>query len=577
MSIKNLRTIRRFQSLAQSDITDVTTYNFRSLKEAEAYADELMRSAMEDVAEIKKFKALFEPASVRALMRLNAVVSGIRTMRVIRTDAPKPGTPAPKAKIKEGQSIPVEFNAPASKEMVKKYKALNRLLTKIETLDVFIAKVAEDFSDEPAMTGKFTKELKAKRKVLQTALDDAYKFMQTTAKKTEPKQFKLACKHLVAKVVETFKDSFGSYTEYVYVTPKVGDKGDIAFEYNHYLELTNFRSDEDAVFSKYFIVFTGIVKTPANHLTMYFTTLTHFAPPGRFKPQVQFTKEANGWHDLLIALEAESFSTFIERVPLGVTKTQLKKTSWGVPSEMIVDMGIENDVITFALNGKLVKDAKTAQTIQNVINKNLILKTVPPNKGTVKVRTAYKSGANWILDFVVVKPSRQHLKEIRIDQDMVDTFAQRFNWTPQQATKFVRTFNKMVDEDLAEDEGPEGTGTKAQPKPAAKTPVVKEEAPPQDKVAKIKEIIPAVLTAVGIAFKLNGVEKVVTPTVVPNVTKERFAAALTPRLKGTGLKLHGVRVDPELVTIFFENVKASEGTKRYIVKIGDGIPLRVTW
>jgi len=580
MSITNLRTIRRFQSLAQSDVTDVTTYNFRSLKEAEAYADELMRSAMEDIAEIKRFKSMFEPANVRALMRLKAVASGIKSMRVIKHGgqdfkAPEPTAKSPKPKVKEGQAIPVEFTAPPGQQMVKKYAALNRLHAKIETLDAFIYKVADDFSDEPAMTGKFTKELKAKRKVLQTALEDAYKFMQTTAKKTEPKQFKLMCKHLVAKTVETFKDSFEDYSEYVYVTPKVDNKGQFSFEYNHYLELTNFKNDSETIFSKYYIIFTGVVKTPSNQMTMHFTTLTHYAPPGRFVPEVQFTKEATGWHDLLIALESENFSTFIERVPLEVTKTQLKKTRWGIPAEMIVDMSVEENVMSFAINGKKVKDKKDAETIADVINKTLILKVLPPKAGTVKRRPVYKAGPNWVIDFVVVKPSRQHLKDIRIDQAMVDRFAQEFDWTPNQATQFVRQFNKMVDEDLANDDN-SAPQTKTAPKPVATPPGTKSEPVPTDMVTKIKDIVTSVLTSVGITYKLMGVEKVVTPTAVPNVTKERFLAALAPRVKGTGLKVQTVRVEPELVTIIFENLKPGASTSKYVVKIGDGVPLKVS-
>lgn len=572
MLIKNLRTIRRFQTLVNSDVTDVTMYNFRSLKEVETYADELMKEAKQDIADIKAFKKLFEPASLKSIMRVQTVASGIKSMRVIKKGGDITPT-APKTKVKEGEAIPVEFVAPPGQALVKKYAALDRLHKKIETLDSVIYRIADDFSDDPSMTGKLTKDLKAKRALLQKALVDAYAFLSTTAKKTEPKQFKLMVKHLVAKFVETFKDSFDDYKEYVYVTPKVDVKGKMSFEYNHYLELDNFTDDTDTIKSKYYVVFTGVISD--NKLTMYFSTLTSYAPPGRFKPEHMFTKEANGWRDLQISLEAENFSTYIERVPLEVTTPQLKKIKWGVPSDMIQGIGVEENVIQFGLNGKLVRDRQSAINIADVLNRELILKIMPAAKGHIGRRVYKQKGSkNWMVDLVVLKPSHQHIKDIRVDQKLVDRLMTEFNWDGNKATQFVRQFNKMVSEDFDDSEAK--PDPKALPIKVMKTLKPKEEPADPGVVKKITEIVTAVLTAVGINFKLMGVDKVVTPTVVPNVTKERIAAALGTRVKGSGLKVHTIRVEPELVTLIFENLKGGAGGKKFIVKIGDGIPLKVS-
>lgn len=564
MPITNLRTIRRFQEMAKSsDLTDVTLYNFRSLEEVKEYVNQLMKSADQDIKDINDFKRIFASEAERSL-KVQAIKAAVTKIRTIKTE---PDAKPAKVKLKEGEKVPVEFIAPPAKDLEKKFEALTRLQTKIESLDTIIYKVASEHHDDPKMTGEISRYLKTRREKLQKAQKEAYAFLENVAKKTEPKQFRLLVRHLVNKVVTTYEDSFDSYKEFVYLSPrKTSDEGktQVLFVYNHYLELTNFVNDLDQVSPKFYIVFTGEVNPTSNQMAFYFSTLKHYAAPGSFVPEHPFTKEAKGWEALQISLEAENYSTFIERVPLDLTKRELEKTKWSVPKGLIRGMGVEQNVITFSLSPQ-VRDKTQALNIADVLNRELIEKVVPVTKGHVARRVYKQKGTNvWVVDFVVLNPSRQHLKDIRLNQEQVDTFSIQFGWTPQRAAEFVRTFNKFK-LDL-EDDDAEAPAAKPAAKPM-QTLTIKS----KGTLVKIMEMIEDLLNTAKIPNNVEhhtGIPQIVVKGPVEPLNKKLILDTLQPMMKGTGLSVDRVRAEPEEVVLFFREHRGKGQTPgTYTIRI----------
>lgn len=446
------------EALANSDVTDVNTYNFRSLQEMVEYVRQLDRSAREDIADIKTFRKLFEPAKLKTIRRLQVVKSAIKIVRELKegdlTKTPTSVAPgARKPKPKEGESIPVQFNAPKHAELMKKYSAIGRLHSKVEIMDAMINNATSEFKLDAGFSAAY-KWMKDTRKKMQSELDKSYKFLTEVAKKTEPKEFKSAVRAMVKKIQEAYSELYeGSLKESAFVTPQKDSKGEISFVYNHYVELSNVINDKDIVIPKYFIVFTGIV-SPMNTLRMYFTTLEHFAAPGYFKPKHSFTKVQTAWEQLQIAFEAEQdISTFMHRQAIDVTPQQLKATKWNVPKGFITHMMTEGNIISFGIDAKQIDNLADAKGIADVLNRDLIEKAIlSPGKGAIRRRGPYKSGNAWVVEFIVAKPSRQFIKNVQLNQRLVDTLTMEFGWDPEDAAIFVRTFNKVVRKEFYEDE-----------------------------------------------------------------------------------------------------------------------------
>lgn len=587
MAIQNLKTIRRFQDLAKTgDLTDVTSYNFRSLEEIKEYVNQVMKSAQDDIKDINDFKKLFEPAAFRKLqmdyivaaIKLKqskkvvkapakpAIVKPLKGITTITQDSNAP-VRTPKAKVKEGEAIPVEFVGIEGKDLEKKFKAMDSLSTKIKSLDGLLVKIAYEHHDDPKMTGEITRYIKTKREALQKELVAAYAFLETTAKKTEPKQFKLPVKHIIEKVTETFKDSFDSTTQYVYVTPKAvvdAGKKNVLFVYNHYLEIKNFKMDNGDVYPKYFIVFTGIVNPVTKKMEMFFSTFTTYPQPGSFKPVHEFTKESNGLRDLYIALDQENFSTFIERVPLEVTGPQLKKMKWNVPKGMIRSVTTELNIITFSLDPKLSKEA--ALNVRDVLSADLILQAVSENKNSLAIRGPYKpAGSNvWLIDFVFKRASHQFLKKIRVTHDQIDYFSNTWGLTRQKAADLVRNLNVAL-EDI-EDPDAEEEKQEKQGKPAIKTiqslPTVD---PKKTTKGILRDAMKEVLDELNTRYKLDSNDNTVSIDEDFHFEKNAIKSLVSKALKGSRFKLERVRSLPNDLALFLTDTKAHTGFTSLVV------------
>lgn len=419
MAIKSLKTIKRLHALADASTPEVVNYNFRSLDEIKQFLKGLATKTKDFTKQFNDLKKQFTETSAITIKKVS-----------IKRDGDKK---------KSLDTDKIEFVAPDLKRLRSSFKVVDQMHEKVEALDATIHSLMLNFKGV-AGSQALINEAKRLRKSLQDQLDKAYSFLESVATKHEPKKFADVAKDITKDLFATFNGMYETSTQKVYVTPYVkGENEKILF--THYVDFKNFRNDEDQTIDHVFVVLSCVIDFEGNS-TFFVTSMQDFAPPGKFNLGQQFKTVQEGKTKAYIQLEAQNFSTLLERTTIPATDNEIRDIDWNVPKGWIDWVKLEDNVIE-VLFTKKVTEANRDKAVQHVL---LDLKAFFAGriKAGVKHRSYKLADGRLGEEFTLILPDRKHMKQVRVSHEKLTMLKQKLGLSEKQAVGLVKYLNGLA-------------------------------------------------------------------------------------------------------------------------------------
>jgi hypothetical protein len=423
MKIKNLRTKSKLRSLATKGVTSVALHDFNSVEEINEFARNV-KSEFE--SENKKFDQLKKVLAVTHRI-ITATITRLRTKS---TDAPK-----------KSEDLKTEFVKPNMDKLKSAFEVVDKYQDKIDSLDNVINVLNLEFKGERG-TPASLKQLKELRGTIKKKLDLAYKFLSDLAKNHEPKSFRTLVDSVTNVILETYSGNYGGVKHIVYMTPQtIKDNDNLLI--SHYVEFKDFEGD-DFTHPSYYLVINGLVNLKSASINYYVNTLQSFSQPGRAGLGVAVNDAKDAKQQALIMLDLAGFSSLVDRVAIPTSKEKLDRINWSTPSDWLKKGGIkliDHDIITVEFTNK-VNDSNIQDAMNHFIT-DLKTSIIPNNFRMQVKKRKYKSGKNYVADFIFVLPDAHQRKEIRFDATKVNTLKDMFGISDKQAGEMIKHFNSM--------------------------------------------------------------------------------------------------------------------------------------
>lgn len=425
--IRNLRTTKTLAALARKRVSEVASFEFRSLQEIKDYIKNVEKESDQLIKKWDRTKKVlaFTVDMVSAALNI--------------TELTGPGRRASGNSGKVAKGEPIKFIKPNMKKLRDAFDIIDELHDKIESMDNIIARLQLDFKGERGIAAVIN-ESKAIRTRLQKKSASAYSFLTSLANKHEPAFFADAIKYSVDGVVGLFGKYFEKYAQTVYMTPQEHN-GKSFVVISHYVELKDFVADDNFVHPNFYIVYSCVVDLDNQKVTYFVTTLKNFVPPGRYNYGMTFKNKTEAKNNTLILLESENFSSLINRQHLPTPVVE--KIKWTIPDTWIKKVRIDDDTVTFDFT-KTVTD----KNLQQALNKILVdLKTAvaPVSKKIIVKYRKYRYRGAWTADFYLTAPDIHERKEIQIDARRARILKNQLGLTDKQITQLIKSINTMED------------------------------------------------------------------------------------------------------------------------------------